>query len=149
MKQLMHSNIYDGKGVVAVCGSCLPAMQPGAYARLEAQADMVYALCLEETHVNMAITKLGAMLSTGQVTRLLMASVDRSPHCVQLHYIRHELERMMPLPVPVEDFVAVDDRLIPIQPRTIELSKTLSGLQRLLDKLQDESTILTGEGTCV
>ena len=94
-------------------------------------ADQVYSLCLEETHINMAITKIGAALSTGQIEKLIFATVDRSPHCTQMHYIRHELERMMPLNIPIEDYVAVDDRLIFLDEATLELSKTLSKLQTM------------------
>lgn len=129
MRALMSSNIYAPKGKVAVVGTCLEQMQPEAFRQVEAMSDQVYSLCLEETHVNMAITKLGAALSTGQMEKLIFATVDRSPHCTQMHYIRHELERMMPLDIPVEDYVAVDDRLILLDEATLELSKTLSKLQ--------------------
>jgi hypothetical protein len=76
----------------------------------------------------MAITKIGGMLSTGRMEKLIFATVDRSPHCTQLHYIRHELERMMPLTIPVENYVVVENRPILIPNETIELSKTLSKL---------------------
>lgn len=127
----MSSNIYAPKGKVAIVGTCLEQMQPEAFRQVEAMADQVYSLCLEETHINMAITKLGAALSTGQMEKLIFATVDRSPHCTQMHYIRHELERMMPLTIPVEDYVAVDDRLILLDEATLELSKTLSKLQTM------------------
>lgn len=127
----MSSNIYAPKGKVAIVGTCLEQMQPEAFRQVEAMADQIYSLCLEETHINMAITKLGAALSTGQMEKLIFATVDRSPHCTQMHYIRHELERMMPLDIPVEDYVAVDDRLILLDEATLELSKTLSKLQTM------------------
>lgn len=129
MRTLINSNIYAPKGKVAIVGTCLEQMQPEAFRQVEAMADQVYSLCLEETHINMAITKLGAALSTGQMEKLIFATVDRSPHCTQMHYIRHELERMMPLDIPVEDYVAVDNRLILLDEATLELSKTLSKLQ--------------------
>lgn len=131
MRTLINSNIYAPKGKVAVVGTCLEQMQPEAFRQVEAMADQVYSLCLEETHINMAITKLGAALSTGQMEKLIFATVDRSPHCTQVHYIRHELERMMPLDIPVEDYVAVDNRLILLDEATLELSKTLSKLQTM------------------
>ncbi len=131
MRTLINSNIYAPKGKVAIVGTCLEQMQLEAFRQVEAMADQVYSLCLEETHINMAITKLGAALSTGQIEKLIFATVDRSPHCTQMHYIRHELERMMPLNIPVEDYVAVDDRLILLDEATLELSKTLSKLQTM------------------
>ena len=131
MRALINSNIYAPKGKVAIVGTCLEQMQPAAFRQVEAMADQVYSLCLEETHINMAITKIGAALSTGQIEKLIFATVDRSPHCTQMHYIRHELERMMPLNIPVEDYVAVDDCLIFLDEATLELSKTLSKLQTI------------------
>lgn len=131
MRTLINSNIYAPKGKVAIVGTCLEQMQPEAFRQVEAMADQVYSLCLEETHINMAITKLGAALSTGQMEKLIFATVDRSPHCTQMHYIRHELERMMPLDIPIEDYVAVDNRLILLDEATLELSKTLSKLQTM------------------
>ena len=95
MKELMSSNIYDAAGAVLIAGSCLESTHPEAFARLAEGMDRVYTLCLEQTHINMAITKIAAMLGTGQIRRLVFASVDRSPHCVQLHYIKHEIQRTM------------------------------------------------------
>lgn len=131
MKSLLNSNIYEPCGVVLISGSCLHEMQPEGFAVLAEQADMVYTLCLEESHINMAITKIGAMLSTGRVKKLIFASVDRSPHCTQLHYIRHELERMMPLTIPVENYVVTENRPVQVSNEAIELSKTLSRLAAL------------------
>ena len=128
MKQLLSSNIYEPQGVVAIVGTCLPQMQAEGFGELAQKVDMVYILCLEESHINTAITKIGGMLSTGRITKLIFASVDRSPHCTQLHYIRHELERMMPLSIPVENYVVVENRPIPISNEAIERSKTLSKL---------------------
>lgn len=132
MKQIMRSNIYEPKGVVAIVGSCLEQMQPKGFEEVTKGADMVYSLCLEETHINMAVTKIGAMLSTGQVTKLILASVDRSPHCTQMHYIKHEIERMMPLNVEIEDYVVVEDRPVLVSNGAIELSKSLSRLVKLV-----------------
>lgn len=131
MKSLLTSNIYEPRGVVLISGSCLRDMQPEGFAALAAQADMVYTLCPEESHINMAITKIGAMLSTGRIAKLIIASVDRSPHCTQLHYIRHEIERMMPLTIPVENYVVTENRPVPVSNEAIELSKTLSKLTAL------------------
>ena len=87
MNSLLTTNIYEPEGTVLICGTCLARMQPNAFAALESQADYVYSLCLEESHINMAVTKIGAMLSTGRIRKLIYATVDRSPHCTQLHYI--------------------------------------------------------------
>ena len=65
MNEMMKTNIYLPRGTVAVVGACLEATHPEGYAKIAAMADEVYTLCLEETHINMAVTKIAAMLSTG------------------------------------------------------------------------------------
>lgn len=129
MEQLLTTNIYEPAGTVLICGTCLKRMQPSAFGELEAQADFVYSLCLEESHINMAVTKIGAMLSTGRIQKLIYATVDRSPHCTQLHYIDHEVRRMMNVEAEVRHFVACEDSLHPISAAAIERSKTLRLLQ--------------------
>ncbi len=132
MKELLKSNIYDTSETIIVVGSCLKDMQEEAFKQLEKISKNMYALCLEETHMNMAITKIGGMLRTGKIKNLIFASVDKSPHCTQLHYIRNELEKMMDLSnVKITNFVAVQNTLIEIDSKTISLSKNLSELAKL------------------
>lgn len=132
MKSLLTTNIYEPEGVVLVCGMCLPQMQPEGFARIAEKADMVYGLCLEESHINMAVTKIGAMMSTGRVKKLIYATVDRSPHCTQMHYIDHEVRRMMNIAVRTEHYVVAEGRVYPISEDTIERSKTLRTLEENL-----------------
>lgn len=131
MRPLMETNVYAVRGKVLVVGACLPQVYPEAFERLAAQADQVYTLCLETTHINMAVTKLSAVFGTGQLERLSFASVDRSPHCTQLHYIKHEIERTLKQHVPVESFVVVDGEIIEVPDAAIELSKSLGRLADL------------------
>lgn len=125
MRPLLTTNIYEPEGTVLIAGTCLSRMEPEGYAQAAAMADMVYTLCLEESHINMAVTKLGAMLSTGRIQKLIYATVDRSPHCIQLHYIDHEIRRMTPLTIPTEHYVAWQGKLIFVPEAAIERSKTL------------------------
>ena len=133
-KALMETNIYALRGRVLVAGSCLPEVWPEVYAGLEARADQVYTLCLENSHLNMAVTKLTAALGTGRIESLCFASVDRSPHCTQMHYIRHEIERALPEHVPMESFVCTGEGAIPVSEEAAELSKSPARLSRMGEK---------------
>ena len=128
----METNVYAVKGKVLVAGACLPQVAPAAFERLAAQADQVYTLCLESTHINMAITKLSAIFGTGHLEKLSFASVDRSPHCTQLHYIKHEIERTLKEHVPVESYVVSEGELVEVPDAAIELSKSLGNLSAML-----------------
>ena len=100
---------------------------------LAEEADQVYTLCLETTHINMAITKLSAVFGTGQLEKLTFASVDRSPHCTQMHYIMHEIERTMKDHVPVKNYVVVNGEIIQVSEKAIDLSKCLSKLAKMVE----------------
>lgn len=52
ISQLMETNVYAVKGRVLVVGTCLPQVFPEAVKKLSAEADQVYSLCLETTHIN-------------------------------------------------------------------------------------------------
>ena len=134
MKELMKTNIYDVEETIIIVGSCLKSMQPKCYKELENISKNIYDLCLEETHINMAITKIGGMLRTGKVHNIIFATVDKSPHCVGMHYIQDELRKMMNLDnIKITNYVTKDDKLIEITPDTISLSKNLAELQSKLN----------------
>lgn len=130
MKKLMESNIYDVDDTIIIVGSCLKNMQPEGFKKLEKQSKNIYELCLEETHVNMAITKIGGMIRTNKIKKIIFASVDKSPHCIQMHYIQDELNKMMNISnIEIENYVVVDNELVRISPKTISLSKNLKELE--------------------
>ena len=130
MKELMKSNIYDIDETIIIVGSCLKQMQPIGFEKLLEISNNMYELCLEETHINMAITKVGGMLRTGKIKNLIFASVDKSPHCIQLHYIQDELRKMMNLDnIIIQNYVIVNNELIDIDCEIISLSKNLSKLK--------------------
>jgi len=135
MKDLLKTNIYDVDETIIIIGSCLSNMQPEGFKRLKNISDNILDICLEETHINMAITKIAGMLRTGKVKHIIFASVDKSPHCIQLHYIRNELEKMMNLSnVTINNYVVVNNELIEISPEIIALSKNLSKLKSEYNK---------------
>ncbi len=131
LKPLLETNVYSLRGRVLIAGACLPEVWPEAFAALAAEADQVYSLCLEASHLNMAVTKLTAVLGTGQVTSLRFATVDRSPHCTQMHYIRHEIERTLPEHVSVESYVVSDGKIVAVPEGAVELSKSLARLAQI------------------
>lgn len=130
MKDLLKSNIYDVDETIVIVGSCLKNMQPEGFEKIKKISQNIYELCLEETHINMAITKIGGMIRTGKIKNIIFATVDKSPHCIQVHYIRDELEKMMNLDdICMKNYVIVDNELIEIDSNIISLSKNLKKLK--------------------
>ena len=132
MKDLLKENIYEVYETIIVMGSCLPFMDQLAYNKLLKISSNIYDLCLEQTHINMAITKVGSMLRTGKIKRIIFVTLDRSPHCIQVHYIQDELRKMMDLKnIEIINYIADNGELIEISREAISLSKDLSKLEKL------------------
>ena len=128
---LLETNIYDVKGKVLICGTCLPRMQKEGFKKLEKEFDTILYLCLEKEHINMAITKICGMISTKKIESLTFASVNKSPHCIQLHYIKHEIERVMKDIPQIENIIIEDNKIYKISDETISLSKNLVKLEKI------------------
>lgn len=134
MKELMKTNIYDIGNTIVIVGSCVKNMQPQGFEKIRLISNNIYEICMEETHINMAITKVAGMLRTGKIENLIFASVDKSPHCIQLHYIQNELRKIMDIKkVNIKNYVIVDNELEEIKPEIIALSKNLSKLKNFLN----------------
>lgn len=134
-RDLMKTNCYDvGKSIVIV-GSCLERMQKDAYKNLEKMSEDIFELCLEANHINMAITKIIGILSRVKVEKIIFATVDKSPHCVQMHYIENEIAKAMDISnIEIVHYVAVDNQLIKISKDTISRSKALAELEKITKK---------------
>lgn len=124
MKDLLKSNIYDTSETIIIIGSCLPFMDEVAYNKLLQISSNIYDLCLEQTHINMAITKVGSMVRTGKIKKIIFATLNKSPHCVQVHYIQDELRKMMSLKnVEIVNYVADNGELIKISKKLYRYQK--------------------------
>lgn len=135
MQDLMKTNCYDVNDTMIIVGSCLERMQPEAYKELEKISSNIYDVCLEKDHLNMVITKLMGMISRVKLNKIIFATVDKSPHCVQLHYIIKEIEKAIDLDgVKILNYVAVDNTLVEIPNEIISLSKNLSKLKEKIEK---------------
>ena len=135
MKNLMTTNIYDISEALVIVGSCLPNMQPSGFETLKEISKDILEVCLEETHINMVITKVGGMIRTGKIKKLVFATVDKSPHCIQMHYIQDELKKMMNLDgIQIENYVIVNNTLEKINPEIISISKNLTKVKELLNQ---------------
>ena len=135
MKDLMNTNIYDVNETTIIVGSCIKHIEPEGFKKIEEISNNILEICLEQTHMNMAISKICGMLRTRKIKKLIFASVDKSPHCIQLHYIQEELRKIMDIQdILIKNYVVVDNELIEIKPETISLSKNLSKLKEKMNK---------------
>ena len=64
------------------------------------------------------------MTQREKISKVIFASVDKSPHCIQLHYLQDEITKLG-FEIEFINYVAVDNKLIKINKETISLSKSL------------------------
>ena len=86
MKELMKSNIYDVEETIIVVGSCLKNMQLEGYEKLQKISTNIYELCLEEIHINMAITKIGGMLRTNKIKKIINNNLNDAIISIEKDY---------------------------------------------------------------
>ena len=130
MQDLLKTNCFDVKETMIIVGSCLERMQPNAYKKLEQISTNIYDVCLEKEHLNMVVTKIIGMIARGKIKKMIFATVDKSPHCIQLHYVVKELENAVDISnIEIINYVATDNKLIEIPIEVISLSKNLSNLK--------------------
>jgi len=131
MKEFISSNIYEFPEEIALCGTCLPSMDKQAFLKLQEKSENIYSVCLESIHMNMVAHKLASVLRLGKTKRIIFASVDKSPHCIQLHYLKNELEKIMDLKqVELKNYVCHNGELVEISQSIISLSKNLNELSK-------------------
>lgn len=132
-KNLLKTNCFDVNKKMIIIGSCLENMFPNIYQKLEQESTNIYEVCLEETHLNMVITKIAGMLARNDIKEIKFVTIDKSPHCVQLHYVVKELENIMDLEkIHIENYVATSEGLIEVPLKVIGLSKNLAKLSEMI-----------------
>ena len=132
MKDLLKTNCFDTQETMIIVGSCLESMQPEAFKELKKISNNIYDVCLEKEHLNMVVTKLIGMVARENIKKLIFATIDKSPHCVQLHYVIKELENAMDLSnIEIINYVAVNNKLVEIPIEVISISKNLSKLKEI------------------
>lgn len=131
VRNLMKTNCYDVGKTMVIIGTCLERMQKEAFRELQEISDDIFELCLETTHINMAITKILGMISRVKVDKIVFATVDKSPHCIQMHYIENEISKAFNLDnIQIVHYVAVNNQLVQISKQTISKSKNLCDLEK-------------------
>ncbi len=110
-------------------------MQKDAFKELEKMSNNIYEVCLEETHLNMVVTKLIGMIARGNIKNIIFATVDKSPHCIQLHYVVKEIENAIDISdINIKNYVSINNKLEEIPLDVISISKNLSKLKESLKK---------------
>lgn len=130
MKELLSTNCFDTEESIVILGSCLRDKE-NLKEEIQKISPYVYTVCLEETHFNMVVTKVLDILAREKTKRIAIVTVDKSPHCTQLHYLTKEIENILGRNrATIQNYVVENDKLVEIPLEVIGLSKNLTKLKR-------------------
>ena len=76
-KDLLKTNCFDVEEKMIIIGSCLEYMFPKIYNELNEISENIYDVCLEDTHLNMVITKIAGMVARKKCKELTFVTVDK------------------------------------------------------------------------
>lgn len=131
MRNLLEVNCFDTEENIVLLGSCL-SQDKIIEEVIEKISPNLYPVCLESTHFNMIVTKVLDIIARKKTKKIAIVTVDKSPHCVQLHYLTKEIENILEnTDVEITDYVVVEGKLIEIPKEVIGLSKNLAKLTQI------------------
>lgn len=129
----MSSNIFEFEDEMIVCGSCLPNMDKTAFEAVQKLSNNIAFVCLECYNMNTVAHKISSILEEGKVRKIFFISVDKSPHCIQLHHIKREIEKVFGKNnIEFRSFVSSKGELVEVSNEIISLSKNFKELKNLI-----------------
>ena len=115
-----------------IYGLCVADEHPHLFERLAA-GRVPLGVCLEAEHMNMVALKLASIAARLPLEEVVVLTVDGSPHCVQLHFMVEEVNKILGGRLRVRHFVIERGKLIEIDERVVKTARYLSKVKRLLE----------------
>ncbi len=119
------------KRKLLIYGTCVRDEYPEIYLEYEKKR-VPLAVCLEEEHFNMVALKLASIIARIDLEEIVILTVDGSPHCLQLHHIAEEVEKITCKNVNIRHLVIENKKVIEIDKKTIKTARYLSKIKKLL-----------------
>ena len=135
---LMRMNVGDKSfkqsGNLLLIGSCMDKRFSEIVDEFRSKEEGYAALhvCLEETHVNQAGFKIASIVRYSGIKKILVLTVDGSPHCVQLHYVVEDIKRHFTSEIEIEHHVIEKGKVFEISSQAVKRSRHLSKIQKMI-----------------
>ncbi len=127
------SRLLKGKEALLLLGRCVEIEKPWALKQLLEKKDYaILSICLEEHHVNHVGFKIAGIIARLGFREVAVLTTDGSMHCVQLHYMLEEIEKIMGKRFERKHYVALRDHVEEIPPEAVKASRYLSKVKQLL-----------------
>ncbi len=138
---LIDSNAYPpclrGLDCILVYSGCIE--QQGVFHVLATAPQLDgcagFSACPEAVHINMLGFKLAGMIARAQPRRVVVVTVDGSMHCIQLHYMVEEIERIIG-GFAREHYVIERGELVRVPDEVVRMSRFLARLTRIYTRGQ-------------
>ena len=128
------SRMIRGKRSLVVLGRCIEAEKPWVLDLFPRDRYAIVTACPEAEHINMLGFKLAGMLARLPIEELVVVTTDGSMHCIQLHYMAEEIERILGRKIRRKHYVVESKGLVEIPPEAVKTSRYLSKVAKLLRK---------------
>ena len=128
------SRLIRGKRSLVVLGRCVEAEKPWVLDLFPRDRYAIVTACPEAEHINMLGFKLAGILARLPIEELVIVTTDGSMHCIQLHYMAEEIERIIGRKVRRKHYVVESKGLVEIPPEAVKASRYLSKVAKLLRK---------------
>jgi len=111
-----------------IYGTCVRDEHPSIFEE-HARGRVPLAVCMEEEHFNVVALKLASIAARVKLEELVVLTVDGSPHCLQLHMVAEEVDRIVG-GLPRKHVVVEEGRVVEIDPEIVKVARYLSRVQR-------------------
>lgn len=121
---------------ILIASACLPYVNREIFEKL-AKGRVVLLACPEQenpTHYG----KIASIIRSTKPKKIIVVTVDGSPHCFTLHASVNEAEYILNEDIPREHYVLVDAKdLIRISPEAVRVARYLHLVDKLIKKFPE------------
>lgn len=116
-----------------IASACLPLVNPELYRKLS--ENRVVLLACPERESAAYYGKLASIVRSSRPKRIIVATVDGSPHCFALQAAVNEAEYILGERIEREHYVVVNAKeLVQIKPDAVRVARYLSIVNKLVEK---------------
>ena len=133
----VRSRIFRDKKKLLIVGKCIVDEHPEAVKDFEDYA--IVCSCPEAEHINMVGFKLLGVLARGEFDEVAVLTTDGSMHCIQLHYMLEEIEKIIGRRCRYRYFVYEDRKVVEIPKEVVKTSRYLTKVKKLYEKYSARS----------
>jgi len=124
------------KGKILLIGECIPN-EHGELVEKYLEKYAALSVCLEREHFNMVSLKLASILARIPISEIIVLTVDGSPHCIQLHFVIEEVEKIMNRKFNVKHQVIYKGKIFEIERESVKTARYLNKVEKLRKRRSD------------